>query len=324
MFRRFLVVVVFLIAGGVATGEVKEFTVAADGRGDFETVQAAVDAVPAGNAERVVIRIQPGIYKEVIEVPREKPFVTFLGMGDDPAEVVLTFDNFASRINPETGEEFGTSGSASTVINGADFIAENVTFENSAGEVGQAVAIRIMSDRVIFRNCRFLGWQDTLYANSHGRNYFVDCYIEGRVDFIFGRSTAVFENCEIHSKNGGYVTAASTPEERESGYVFLNCRLTGWGEPAYLGRPWRPHAHVAFISCAMGEHIRPEGWHNWGREENEQTARFEEFGNTGPGADTSRRVAWAKQLSEEEAARYTVENVLGWEDGWDPRGDARE
>jgi pectinesterase len=199
-----------------------------------------------------------------------------------------------------------------------DFRAEDVTFENSAGEVGQAVALRTTGDRAVFRRCRFLGWQDTLYTHDR-RCYFEGCYIEGRVDFIFGRSTAVFNRCEIHSKNGGFVTAAATPQEAPYGYVFLDCRLTGEGEEkAYLGRPWRPYAAVAYLRCEMGAHIRPEGWNNWGKAENEKTARFAEYQSTGPGAAPRRRVAWSHQLTADEANKYTVQSVLGGSDGWDP------
>jgi pectinesterase len=293
-------------------------TVASDGSGDFDNVQAAVDAVPADNARPHVIAIRPGVYKQRLLVPKDKPHVTLRGLGDDPAEVVLTYDLHASMKDPATGKDVGTSGSASAVIDSPDFTAENLTFENSAGDVGQAVAIRIMGDRAAFRRCRFLGWQDTLYANSHGRNYFVDCYIEGRVDFIFGRSTALFERCHIHSKNGGYITAASTPQERDFGYVFLRCRLTGEGAPAFLGRPWRPYAAVAFLECEFGDHIRPQGWDNWRNPQNEKTARFAEFRNTGPGADTAGRVEWATQLSPEQAARYTPQAILGGDDAWSP------
>lgn len=182
------------------------------------------------------------------------------------------------------------------------------------------------------RNCRLLGWQDTLYINS-GRHYFRDCYIEGRVDFIYGSATAVFENCEIRSKAGGHVTAASTPQEKPYGFVFLRCRLTGDDEPwepadpakksrrplATLGRPWRPHAAVAYIECDMGDHIAPAGWDNWRKAENEKTARYSEYKSTGPGAKPESRAPWSKQLTDAEAAAYTLPTILGGTDGWDPR-----
>jgi pectinesterase len=289
-------------------------TVAADGSGGFATVQAAVDAVSDENPGRVVIQIKPGRYKERVIVPRSKPFITFQGEG--AKTTVLTYDWNARHVGPE-GRPVGTSGSYSTKISGRDFVAEGITFENTAGDTGQALALYADADRLVFRRCRFLGWQDTLYANG-GRHYYNHCELEGRVDFIFGNATAVFDHCTIHSKNGGYVTAASTPADRRDGYVFLDCTLTGEGTPAYLGRPWRPYAAVTFLRCQLGPHVRPQGWDNWRNPENEKTARYGEYRCTGTGADRSGRVAWAKELTDEEAAHYTVREILGGSDGWDP------
>ena len=283
-------------------------TVSPDGTANFTTVQAAIDSVPAGNTSPVVIHVRPGTYKDRVRVPREKPFITL--RGDDAKTTVLTYDLHAKSVIPPATQPVGTSGSYSTLIDGDDFTAENVTFENPSGHIAQAVALRTTGKRQAFFNCRMLGGQDTLYLHD-GLAYFKDCYIEGRVDFIFGRGVAAFEDCHIHSKNGGYVTAAATVPENEFGYLFLRCKLTGDGDKALLGRPWRPHAAVAFVNCEIGDHIKPEGWDNWRNPENEKTARYVEFGNTGPGADTSKRVPWSKQLTAEEAKRYTVENVLG-------------
>lgn len=292
------------------------WVVAADGSGDFETVQAAVDAVPADADERVVILIRPGMYKERIHVPKDKPPITFCGETRDPREVVLTNDWNARRIGPD-GKEIGTFQSYSTHIAANDFIAENLTFENTAGEGAQALAVNARADRLVFRNCRFLGWQDTLLAHS-GRQYYENCYIKGRVDFIFGGATAVFDRCTIHSKNGGYITAASTKADQPYGFVFLDCTLTGEGEPAYLGRPWRPHAMVAFIRCHISDHIRPEGWDNWRNPANERTTRYYEYACTGPGADQRRRVPRARTLTEQAAERMTPRNILSGKDGWNP------
>jgi len=289
-------------------------TVAADGSGDFKTVQAAVDAVPDENSGHIVIHIKPGTYKEKINLPRSKPFVTF--QGDDAVTTVLTNDWNAKHIGPD-GKEVGTGGSWSTKINGRDFVAENITFENTAGDTGQALAMFADGDRLVFRNCRFLGWQDTIYANG-GRQYYDRCHIEGRVDFLFGGATAVFDKCTIHSKNGGYITAASTPKDNPFGYVFLDCTLTGEGAKAYLGRPWRPYAAVAFLRCTIGDHITPAGWDNWRNPENEKTARYSEYQCTGPGADRSKRVTWSRELTDEQAATYTIPMILGGNDGWDP------
>lgn len=173
----------------------------------------------------------------------------------------------------------------------------------------------------MFVNCRFLGNQDTIYTGTEGaRLLFTNCYIEGTTDFIFGPSTALFEYCELHSKRDSYITAASTPQSEEFGYVFKNCKLTAAPgvKKVYLGRPWRPYAATVFINCEFGNHIRPEGWHNWRNPENEKTARYAEFGNTGAGADTSGRVAWAKQLTNKEAMKYTPQNIFKESSNWYP------
>jgi pectinesterase len=295
-----------------AAASASGITVAADGSGSFKTVQAAIESVPAKSAQPVTIHIKPGTYKERIRIPKDKPFITL--RGDDAKTTILTYDLHAKSVLPGETKEVGTSGSYSTLIEADDFTAENLTFENPSGHIAQAVALRTTGQRQAFFNCRMLGGQDTLYLHD-GLAYFKDCYIEGRVDFIFGRGIAAFEDCHIHSKNGGYVTAAATEPDKQFGYLFLRCKLTGEGDKALLGRPWRPHAAVAFIKCEIGDHIRPEGWDNWRKAENEKTARYVEFGNTGPGADTSKRVGWARQLSADEAAKYTVENVLG---DWKP------
>lgn len=203
---------------------------------------------------------------------------------------------------------------------GDGFYAKNITFENSSGPVGQAVAVRVDGDKVVFENCRFLGFQDTLYP--HGRNsrqYYKNCYIEGTTDFIFGWSTAVFEDCEIYSKAGGhYITAASTEKETEYGFVFINCKLTGDAPKGsvYLGRPWRNYAQSVFINTEMGEHINQAGWHNWDKPHAEQTAFYAEYNSTGKGANAEKRVPWSKQLTKEEAEKYTAEHILKGKDNW--------
>ncbi|WP_255539699.1 pectinesterase family protein [Parapedobacter sp. ISTM3] len=213
----------------------------------------------------------------------------------------------------------GTSGSSSFFVFGDGFYAENITFENSAGPVGQAVAVRVSADRVFFNRCRFLGHQDTLYPQLDGsRQYYKDCYIEGTTDFIFGAATALFQSCEIHCKPGGsYITAASTPDTVQYGFVFKNCIVGGEAPPqsTYLGRPWRPYAKTVFMDCRMSEQIRPEGWHNWGKASNEQTAGYAEYNNHGEGALRGRRVSWAHELTAAQAEYYTEERIL---DGWSP------
>ena len=218
----------------------------------------------------------------------------------------------------EDGRPIGTFRTPTVTIDADDFTAENLTFENSAGPVGQALALRVDGDRVVFRRSRFLGWQDTIFLNR-GRQYFEDCYIAGHVDFIFGGATAYFERCHLHGLRNGYITAASTPPEQRHGFVFANGRITG--EPdvrTYLGRPWRDFAHVAFINTTMSEVVRPEGWHNWDRPEREKTARYEEFGNTGPGATSRQRVRWARPITDTEAQTLSAAAVLRGADGWNP------
>jgi pectinesterase len=222
----------------VAHARSRQIVVAADGSGDFKTVQEAVDGVPENNSQPIVIQIKPGVYKEQVRVSAGKRYLTF--RGEDPRKTVLTFHISAQ-------EAGNTRLAFSTYVNADDFRAENLTFENSFGTGSQAVALFVDADRASFENCRFLGWQDTLFVNG-SRHLFKDCYIEGHVDFIFGTASAVFESCTIHSKGKGYVTAHyRTSNEENTGFVFNRCRLTGEVAGVYLGRPWRPYARVVFI-----------------------------------------------------------------------------
>ncbi|MCC6460863.1 MAG: pectin esterase [Saprospiraceae bacterium] len=288
-----------------------DFVVAADGSGDFTSVQAALLAVPPLRKNRTFIFIKNGLYQEKLLLPPTATNVSLVG--EDVHRTILRFDDFASRKN-RFGEEMGTSASASFFVYGDDFEARNITFENSAGPVGQAVAVRVDGDRVKFVNCRFLGNQDTLYPHGkNSRQYYQHCYIEGTVDFIFGWSTAVFDSCTIVCKAEGYVTAASTEEGRPYGFVFRNCRIAGAApaQSVYLGRPWRPFAKTVFIDCAMSEVIKPEGWHNWEKPEAEQTTFYAEFNSSGPGALPGARVAWAHRLPESDLEKYTLEAIFG-------------
>jgi pectinesterase len=293
--------------------------VASDGSGDYRTVQDAINAVPQNTSasNRWVIFIKAGTYRELIYVQREKRFVTLVG--EDPARTVLTY-NLNANMTGVDGKPIGTFRTPSTVIDADDFTAENITFENSAGPVGQALALRVDGDRVVFRNCRFLGWQDTIFLNR-GRQYFEDSFIAGHVDFIFGGATAFFARCHLHCWRNGYITAASTPERERYGFVFAHGRITGQSPDVktYLGRPWRDFAQVSFVNVEMSDVVRPEGWHNWDRPEREKTARFSEVGTTGRGA-SPRRVRWAKALSADEAKSITAAAVLRGSDNWDPRG----
>ncbi len=307
-----------LLAATTAWGQARRVVVAADGSGDYRTVQAAFDAVPDGNADWLTITIKPGTYKEKLTLAPGKNHVRLLG--EDAARTVLTFDDYHQRLDA-AGKEIGTTGSASVHLYGNDFTAENITFANSAGPVGQAVAAWVSGDRSCFRHCRFLGFQDTLYTFGYGsRQLYEDCYIEGTVDFIFGSSTAWFERCTLVGKRGGFFTAASTPDTTRYGYVFSHCRLLGAPDaPArsfYLGRPWRPYAKVVYLACELGAVVQPAGWDEWGKESNKQTATYAEYQSSGPGAHPGARVPWSHQLTQAQAEAYTRATVLrGWQPG---------
>jgi pectinesterase len=291
--------------------------VAADGSAPFKTVQEAVMSVPSGSRTNpVIIHLKPGVYKELVYLQREKRF--FKLVGENATNTVLTFGLYAGLTNFD-GKPMGTFHTPSTMIDADDFTAENLTFENSAGAVGQALAIRVDGDRASFRNCRFLGWQDTILLNR-GRQYFENCYIEGAVDFIFGAATAWFEKCHLNCPGSGCITAASTPVDEPFGFVFSNCKITG-AKPdvkTFLGRPWRIYASTIYLNTEMSGVVRPEGWNDWKKPEAHTTARYAEFNNTGPGASPATRPGWIKQLTGAEAEKITVEKVLGGGDGWNP------
>jgi pectinesterase len=309
--KRTLTLLFSLMLAVVAFAKPYDYIVAIDGSGDFKTVQEAVNAVADSSDKISVIYIKNGIYKEKIIVPAAKKNIKFIG--EDKNKTILTYDDYASKLGAN-GKNIGTSGSSSIYIYCDGFSAENITFENSAGPVGQAVAVWVAGDKAHFKNCRFLGFQDTLYTYGAGSHQFYeDCYIEGTTDFIFGSATALFKNCEIFCKKGGqFITAASTPQTSKYGYVFLNCKIFGQdGISYYLGRPWRPYAKVVYINCEMPAFIKPQGWDFWGKEENKTTAFYAEYQNTGQGFKPQSRVKWSHQLSDEQAKDYTPNNILG-------------
>lgn len=292
-----------------------DFVVAKDGSGDFFTIQEAIDAVPDFRKNvRTTILVRKGVYKEKLVVPPSK--INLSLVGEEGA--VLTYDDYADKPN-RFGEKTGTSGSATCYLYAPDCYVENLTFENSSGPVGQAVACFVSADRVYFKHCRFLGFQDTLYTYGKGcRQYYEDCYIEGTVDFIFGWSTAVFDRCHIHSKGNGYVTAPSTDQEQRYGYVFYDCRLTAdeGVDRVYLSRPWRPYAQAVFVRCDLGGHILPEGWNDWGKKDVDKTVFYAEYQSRGAGACPEKRASFSRQL--ETLDGYSIEEVLAGEDGWNP------
>jgi pectinesterase len=292
------------------------FTVAQDGSTKYRTIQSAFDAIPRHNKKPVTIYIRNGIYKEKLHLDSTKDLVHLVG--EDKFRTILTYDDHTGKVSP-AGDTINTRSSWSFIVKANNFTAQNITFQNDAGfTAGQAVAMESDGDKAVFKNCRFIGNQDVLFTNNDkSRQYYESCYIEGTTDFIFGSSTVWFERCHIHSKKNSHVTAASTPKEKQFGYVFNECILTGDTSlhNVSLGRPWRPYASVVYIHCFIGDHIKPEGWSNWNNTENYRTARYAEYKNFGASADPSRRVDWARQLTDEEIKRYTLKNVFG---NWDP------
>lgn len=279
--------------------------VSRDGTGNFRTLQEAIESARAFMDYTVTIYVKNGVYKEKVIVPSWVENIDIIG--EDRDKTIITYDDHAN-IN-----KMGTFRTYTVKVEGSDITFKNLTIENNAAQLGQAVALHTEGDRLKFINCRILGNQDTIYTGAKfTRLYFKDCYIDGTTDFIFGPSTALFEDCIIHSKRNSYVTAASTPKEAKYGYVFKHCKLTA--EPGvdkvYLGRPWRPYAYTLFIECELGKHIVLAGWHNWGKQSNEETARYMEYKNTGEGANASERVAWSKQLTKKEAEAVTADAIF--------------
>lgn len=286
--------------------------VSKDGKGDFNTVQAAINSVPDNQSVRTIIFVKKGIYFEKVLVSATKKNITLIG--EDKEQTIITYNDYSSKV--VGNETIGTTTSYTFAVDGDGFTGINLTFENSSGRVGQAVAVRIMSDKVIFENCRFLGNQDTIYTKGLGRIYFKRCYIEGTTDFIFGSSVALFEECNIHSKINSYITAASTPQEQLYGYVFKNCVLTSdtGVTSVFLGRPWRPYARTVYLECTMGAHICPKGWDNWRNPDKEKTVYYAEYKSKGLGADTSERVPWCRILTDSEASEYTMAKIFADKD----------
>ena len=317
--------------------------------GAFTSLQEAINSIDDAHTKEVTIFIESGIYEEKVFIRKNNIRI----IGEDKDATVFRFGDGARKPR-EDGGEYGTFNTATILFAGSDIHVENLTIENSAGEghiAGQALATYIASDRTSFYNCKFLGNQDTIFTgdmlpapykklllpeffmNSNIpidhpvlRNYFKDCFICGNVDFIFGPSCAYFDNCVIYSKRaelgeGSYITAASTPNTQEYGYVFYHCRLTGncRENTTYLGRPWRDYAKTSFISCTMEAHIKAEGWHNWGKANAEVTTAYIEYGNKGDGSNISKRAPFSKQLDNKDLLDYySVEKVLAGDDNWNP------
>jgi pectin methylesterase-like acyl-CoA thioesterase len=287
--------------------------VARDGTGEFRTVNEALEVCRAFMDYHKVIYVKKGTYKEKVIVPQWLQNIEICGESRD--ETIITYDDHANILYPPTGKGMGTFRTYTVRVDGNAISFKNITIENNAARLGQAVALHTQGDRLTFVNCRFLGNQDTVYTGMPAtRLYFRDCYIEGTTDFIFGPSTVWFEGCTIHCKADSYITAASTPQDVDYGYVFNNCTVTVADNvtKVYLGRPWRDYGYTLFMNCVLPKEIRPEGWHHW-EKHREQTARYSEYNNRGAGAATEGRVAWSRQLSKKEAAVITAKLVLKFE-----------
>lgn len=315
-----IISLILLLAGigsslGAAVAEYKrEIYVNQDGSGDYTTITEALEGIRAYMDYEVTVHIADGIYKEKIVIPSWLKNVSFIG--ESPEKTVITFDHHANI------DKMGTFRTYTVKVDASDILFKNLTIENNAPQLGQAVALHTEGDKIRFINCRFLGNQDTIFTGGkNSRLYFADCYIEGTTDFIFGPATVYFKDCEIFSKRDSYITAASTPEDVKFGYIFDNCKLTAADDvkKVYLGRPWRPYAHTVFINCDMGKHIRPEGWHNWNNTDNERTARYGEYGSRGEGGSQTGRVNWAMKVSDKDAAAcLDTTEVFAVTTGWNP------
>jgi pectinesterase len=303
------------VAHGVKTG--------VEGTTEFPTIQMAMDHHPfAGKNGRVYIEIEPGVYHERVIVTQNHPNITFVGMGKRPEDVVITNSMNAKQAG-------GTFFTETVRVDAPGFEADNLTFENTAGNTGQAVAIAVRSDRAIFKHCRILGHQDSLFAD-YGRQYYLDTYIEGTVDFIFGNAQAVFDHSELHELSPGYLTAQSrTSTSQTTGYVIANSRVTAdeaglAGHHFFLGRPWRPYSRVVYLHTELPSTVAPQGWNNWGKTSNEQTVYYAEFENFGPGAATAARPSWIHQLSSGQAKQFEPANFLRGKDHWNPIAEAKK
>ncbi len=309
-----LTIVCLLLSVWSFSAEKYDYVVALDGSGNFTSIQKALDACKIFPDQRITIHVKNGIYNEKITVLSGNTQISIIGESVD--KTIIIFGDYFDKINRGRNSTFYTS---TLKVDASDFVLENITVENSAGPVGQALALHVEGDRCVFRNCRFLGNQDTVYAaGKFSRQYFINCYIEGTTDFIFGEATVVFEQCSLHCKANSFLTAASTTEGKPFGFVFLKCKITAdpGVDKVFLGRPWRSFAKVAFLNCEMGSFIIPEGWDNWSKTENEKTTQFAEYKNSGSGANTSKRVRWSVNLSDQEASKFNKENIfapLGWE-----------
>ncbi len=307
----FIITLLFLFGSNLfaQTGNPQQykytFTVAKDGTGDYLFIQDAIDAMRVYPLAPITLYIKNGVYNEKIELPANNTDVTFIG--EDVDSTIIVFNDYSGKGKHTTFTSYTAK------ISGNRFFAANITFANSAGPVGQALALYVDADKAVFKNCKFIGNQDTIFASGeNARQLFDSCFIEGTTDFIFGPSTAVFQNCTIRCKSNSFITAASTPRGKQFGFVFKNCKIIADTNVTklQLGRPWRAYSKTVFLNCELPKVITPEGWNNWSNPENEKTAYYAEYKNTGEGAAVAQRTKWTKQLSDKEAKKYTLENIF--------------
>jgi len=290
--------------------------VAQDGSGDFTSIEKAVESAKSFPDHRITIFIKNGIYHEKVRIPAWNTEISLIGESRD--STIITYGDYFAAISKGPNSTFYT---ATLLVQGDGFHAENLTVVNSAGAVGQAIALDVEADRCSIVDCTISGNQDTLYcAGARARQYFRDCLITGTTDFIFGEATVLFEKCTLVIKSGSYYTAASTPSYAAYGFVFKDCTLKGTPgtNNALLGRPWRKYASTVFINCFMDSCIAPTGWSDWNDTTNHQTVRYAEYRSSGPGAQRGSRVSWSRQLSAGEASHYTPRTIFAGIPAWDP------
>lgn len=317
--KKILVGLCLVFLNSICAQNQLKITVAQDGNGDFKTIGEAIEAANT-DTQAVLIFIENGIYKEKLVIPSSKKGLQL--KGESKEKTIITNDDYSGKPNPNSKRNFGTSDSYTLLVRADDVKISNITIQNSSCDQGQAVSLCAKGNRFIIKNSKILGCQDTLLTDGDGYyQYYENCYIEGTTDFIFGPAVAVFENCVINSTKDSYITAASTPENLEFGYVFMNCKLTADAAvtKVFLGRPWRPYAKTVFMNCNLGKHILPEGWNPWKDErfpDKTKTAFYAEYNNKGKGAKVNKRVSWSHQLTKAAAAKYTLKNIFSKDDFW--------
>lgn len=305
-----------------------EITVSTDGTSNYKTIQEAVNSVRDLGEKQVKIFIKNGTYNEKIIIPSWKTNIALIG--ESKEKTIISYQDYSGKLNPAGADIFGkdkftTYTSYTFLIQADDITLQNLTIANTSGRVGQAVSLHVEGDRFTATHCNILGNQDTLFATGESsRQYYVNCFIEGTTDFIFGKATAVFQDCTIKSLTDSYITAAATSSRQKFGFVFFNCKLIADSsiKKVYLGRPWRPYAKTVFIRCDLRKHIIPEGWNPWKGDamfpDKEKTVFYAEYKNTGPGASPKTRLSWTKQLTDKDVKYYNITNILGGSDDWNP------